>query len=59
MKKFKIIAAVVVAIALILGFYKCSSIGVAGPVQADETTGGAVDITPIPANSEFLKDESE
>jgi hypothetical protein len=59
MKKCLVIMAVIGLIIFMLGFSKCSSTGDSRPGQADETTGEAVDIAPIPANSEFLEDEPE
>ena len=56
MKKYKIIAAIIVLIILAAGFFQCSSIGVSGSAQTDETTGGSIDMSPVPANSEFLNE---
>ena len=56
MKRYIVIIAFLVLIIFILGFARCSSMGVSGSAQSDETTGGAVDMSPIPANSEFLNE---
>jgi hypothetical protein len=59
MKKYKIVAAIIVLVILAAVLFKCSDIDVSNPAQTGVTTGGAVDTTTIPANSEFLQDESE
>jgi hypothetical protein len=59
MKKCFVIMVVIGLIILMLGFSKCSDTGVSSPAPGENTTGEAVDISPIPANSEFLQEESE
>lgn len=56
MKKYLIIAAALVLIVIILGLARCSSIDASDAAQTGETTGGAVDMSTIPANSEFLNE---
>jgi len=56
MKEFKIVIIFLVLTILVFFFIICSCLGGAGATQSNETAGGTVDTTPIPANSEFLKE---
>jgi hypothetical protein len=57
MKEFRLVIIFLVLTILVFFFIICSCLGGAGATQSNETTGGAIDTTPIPANSEFLKEE--
>lgn len=59
MKRYKLIVMFFVVTILILSFIICSSPGGSGSVQTEETTGGSIGISTMPANSEFLNEASE
>ncbi|HYE68226.1 MAG TPA: hypothetical protein VEA58_06405 [Anaerovoracaceae bacterium] len=58
-KKIKTIVTVFVVIVLIFCFVKCSSPGGFGSAQTDETTSSSIDVSTMPANSEFSNEESD
>ncbi len=57
MKEFRIVIILCVLTVFVFIFIICSCLGGAGAAEADKTTGGEVDMSPMPANSEFLNDE--
>lgn len=59
MNAYKTIMIILTSTLLFFIFIIWSSLGGYGAAGADQTTGGAVDVSPVPANSEFLKEESE
>lgn len=58
-KKIKIIVIFFVVIVLIFCFVKCSSPGGFGSGQTDLTTRSSIDISTMPANSEFSNEEPD
>jgi hypothetical protein len=59
MRKYSLVLLVSAVTILLVFFIKCSAPGIPGSAQAAGTTGSSIDLSPIPANSEFLKEEPE
>ena len=59
MKKYSLVLLIFAVTILIVFFIECSFPGGFGSAQAGGTTGGSIDMSPIPADSEFLQEKSE
>lgn len=59
MKTHKIIVIFFIVTILIFSYMKCSTQSDSGTVQTSRTTSGSIDISTMPANSEFKNEEPE
>jgi hypothetical protein len=58
-KIIRIIIILVLFLVLIIGMIEFPKSGGSGSAKSEETTRGSIDLSPVPANSEFLTEQSE